>query len=95
MNDSVELLKECDAGLEMAISSLEQVKPEANADNFLNMLDKYHKNHIKIQKDIDKKLVEYNSTLGCIQLINFFKRFSNLINWISIIINTFNNIHIC
>ena len=60
MNDSVELLKECDAGLEMAISSLEQVKPEANADNFLNMLDKYHKNHIKIQKDIDKKLVEYN-----------------------------------
>ena len=60
MNDSVELLKECDAGLEMAISSLEQVKPEANADNFLNMLDKYHKNHIKIQKDIDKKLVGYN-----------------------------------
>lgn len=61
MNDTVNLLKECDAGLEMAISSLEQVKPEANADNFANMLDKYYNNHIKIQKDIDKKLVEYNS----------------------------------
>lgn len=60
MNDSVELLKECDAGLEMAISSLEQVKPEARADNFTNMLDKYYKNHIKIQKDVDEKLVEYN-----------------------------------
>lgn len=61
MNDSVELLKECDAGLEMAISSLEQVKPEAKANNFTNMLDKYYNNHIKIQKDIDQKLVEYNA----------------------------------
>lgn len=61
MTDTIELLKECDAGLEMAISSLEQVKPEAQADNFTNMLDKYYNNHIKIQKDIDKKLVEYNS----------------------------------
>ena len=61
MKDSVELLKECDAGLEMAISSLEQVKPEAQAQNFTNMLDKYYNNHIKIQKDIDQKLVEYNS----------------------------------
>lgn len=61
MKDTVELLKECDAGLEMAISSLRQVKPEAKADNFKNMLDKYYNNHIKIQKDIDQKLVEYNS----------------------------------
>ena len=61
MKDSVELLKECDAGLEMAISSLRQVKPEAKADNFTNMLDKYYNNHIKIQKDIDEKLVEYHS----------------------------------
>lgn len=61
MTDSVELLKECDAGLDMAISSLEQVKPEAKADNFTNMLDKYYNNHKKIQKDIDEKLVEYNS----------------------------------
>lgn len=61
MNDSVELLKECDAGLEMAISSLEQVKEEARSDNFTNMLDKYYHNHIKIQKDIDQKLVEYHS----------------------------------
>lgn len=61
MNDTVDLLKECDAGLEMAISSLEQVKEEARADNFTNMLDKYYNNHIKIQKDIDQKLVEYNS----------------------------------
>ena len=61
MKDSVELLKECDAGLEMAISSLKQVKPEAKADNFINMLDKYYNNHIKIQKDIDEKLVEYHS----------------------------------
>jgi len=61
MKDSVELLKECDAGLEMAISSLEQVKPEAKAENFTNMLEKYYNNHIKIQKDIDQKLVEYHS----------------------------------
>ena len=37
MKDSIELLKECDAGLEMAISSLEQVKPEAKAENFTNL----------------------------------------------------------
>ncbi len=61
MKDSIDLLKECDAGLEMAISSLEQVKPEASADNFTNMLDKYYNNHIKIQKDIDALLQEYHS----------------------------------
>ncbi len=61
MNDTVELLKECDAGLEMAIASLKQVKPEAKAGNFINMLDKYYDNHIKIQKDIDDKLVAYNA----------------------------------
>lgn len=61
MNDTISLLKECDAGLEMAISSIEQVKEEAKADNFTNMLDKYYNNHVKIQKDVDKKLVEYNS----------------------------------
>ena len=63
MNDTVELLKECDAGLEMAISSLEQVKPEAQADNFKNMLEKYYNNHIKIQKDIDQKLFTHNENV--------------------------------
>ena len=61
MKDSVELLKECDAGLEMAISSLKQVRSEAKAENFSNMLEKYYNNHIKIQKNIDEKLIEYNS----------------------------------
>ena len=61
MKDSVELLKECDAGLEMAISSLNQVRAEAKAENFSNMLEKYYCNHIRIQKDIDEKLVEYHS----------------------------------
>lgn len=61
MRDTIELLKECDAGLEMAISSLDQVMPEAKAENFKNMLEKYHNNHIKIQKDIDQKLEEYHS----------------------------------
>lgn len=62
MNDTIKLLKECDSGLVMAISSLEHVKPEAKADNFTNMLDKYYKNHIKIKKDIDRKLSAYNAS---------------------------------
>ena len=62
MNDTVKLLKECDSGLVMAISSLEHVKYEAKADNFANMLDKYYKNHIKIKEDIDKMLSEYNAS---------------------------------
>ena len=62
MNDTIKLLKQCDSGLVMAISSLKHVKPEAKADNFTNMLDKYYKNHIKIKEDIDKMLSEYNAS---------------------------------
>ena len=62
MNDTIKLLKDCDSGLVMAISSLKHVKHEAKADNFTNMLDKYYKNHMRIKKDIDKKLIEYNTT---------------------------------
>ena len=61
MTDTLELLKECDAGLIMATDSLEQVMEYASAGNFSNMLHKYYDEHQKIKADVDKKLEEHNS----------------------------------
>lgn len=62
MNDSIALLKECDSGLEMAITTLDQVLPKANANNFRNLLDDYYQEHIAVQKKIDDTLAELHTT---------------------------------
>ena len=60
MNDTISLLKECDAGLIMATDSLTQAINYAKAHNFSNMLRKYYDEHQKIKIDVKTKLMENN-----------------------------------
>ncbi len=60
MDDTVSLLKECDAGLIMARDSLTQALNYAKAHNFSNMLKKYYDEHTKLETDVKNKLLENN-----------------------------------
>lgn len=56
MTDDIELLKECDSGVNMGIQSISEVIDNAYGEDFRNMLHKYEGEHTKILKEIHQKL---------------------------------------
>ncbi len=46
--DSINLLKECNAGCKSATNSMEQVEPFINNEELRSVIDKYNDKHIKI-----------------------------------------------
>lgn len=54
--DTVELLKECDAGCKMAIDSMEQIDKFVTDDKLKTIITKYNKDHIKMEEDIHRML---------------------------------------
>ena len=54
--DTVELLKECDAGCKMAIDSMEQISRYVSDDKLKTIIQKYNGAHIKLEEDIHKML---------------------------------------
>jgi len=54
--DTVELLKECDAGCKMAIDSMEQISKYVSDDKLKNIIQKYNADHIKMEEDIHRLL---------------------------------------
>ncbi len=56
MTDDIELLKECDSGVKMGIQGISEVIDNASGQDFKNMLENYENQHVKILKQIHKKL---------------------------------------
>ena len=54
--DTVELLKECDAGCKMAIDSMEKIGRYVSDDKLQTIIQKYNDEHIKLKGDIHKML---------------------------------------
>ena len=54
--DTVELLKECDAGCKMAIDSMEQISKYVSDDKLKTIIQKYNGAHIKLEEDIHRLL---------------------------------------
>jgi len=54
--DTVELLKECDAGCKMAIDSMEQISKYVSDDKLKTIIQKYNGAHIKMEEDIHRML---------------------------------------
>ena len=54
--DTVELLKECDAGCKMAIDSMEQINGFVTDDKLKTIIKKYNGDHIKMKEDIHRML---------------------------------------
>lgn len=57
-NDSVELLKECDAGVKMAVSSIDDVMGYVKNERLLEVLENSKSHHKKLESQIHEMLSE-------------------------------------
>ena len=58
--DTIELIKECDAGVKTAVKSIDEVLDTVVDNEMKKMLVENKKDHEKIQNEIDKLLDKYN-----------------------------------
>ena len=54
--DTIRLLKECDAGCKMAIDSMEQIARYVSDDRLKSIIAKYNSDHIKLEEEIHRAL---------------------------------------
>ena len=59
-HDTIELLKECDAGIQMGIGTLDEVKDHVSDDEFKAQLDDYQREYANLQNEIQGLLHTYN-----------------------------------
>ena len=57
--DTIRLLRECDAGIKMGVSSLEQVMDYASSDKIKNILTKSKIEHEKVKEEIQQMLASF------------------------------------
>ena len=57
--DTIKLLRECDAGIKMGISSIDDVLEHVESDNFHQHLIKCRQEHAKLQGEIQTLLGKY------------------------------------
>ncbi|MEE0839602.1 MAG: hypothetical protein U0L72_03510 [Acutalibacteraceae bacterium] len=58
--DTIKLLRECDAGIKMGITSIEDVLGYIHSDSFKDLLIKCRDTHISLQKEVEELLKEYS-----------------------------------
>lgn len=61
-NDTIELLRECDAGVKMGISSLEEVIERVEDENFRSLLSKCKDEHEDLEQKIGEQLIKFNDS---------------------------------
>lgn len=62
--DTIELLKECDAGCKMAIDSMEQISKFVSNDQLKTLITKYNDDHIRLEEELHKQLNAYGEEAG-------------------------------
>ena len=60
--DTIKLLKECDAGTKMGIDGIQGVIDKVENKQLLSILEKYLKDHEKLEEKIQKELNKYYDT---------------------------------
>ena len=58
--DTIKLLRECDAGTKMGVTSIDDVLEYANNDGFKKLLTDCKNEHEKLETEIEKLLDKYN-----------------------------------
>lgn len=61
-NDTIELLKECNAGIKMGISSIDDVLPSVKNPSFKQKLEKCKKEHEKLETETKNILNDYDDS---------------------------------
>ena len=59
--DTIHLLKECDAGSKMAVTSLDEVMEDVKDENLKSILKKSKDHHVKLGNEIHSLLIQYHS----------------------------------
>lgn len=59
-NDTIELLKECNSGSKMAVSSIDEVLDKVSDEKFKNMLIDFKDKHTKLGNEMHELLSRYN-----------------------------------
>lgn len=57
--NTIKLLKECDAGCKMAMDSIAQVEKYAEKEALKKLLDQYQKKHEKLKEEITEQLQKF------------------------------------
>lgn len=58
--DTVKLLRECDAGTKMGISSIEDVEKDVQSDELRNLLSDCKEQHQKLEVELEELLTDHN-----------------------------------
>lgn len=58
--DTVRLLRECDAGIKMGVSSIAEVLPYVGNKNLKKMLEECKRRHERLRKDLEEQLDRYH-----------------------------------
>lgn len=58
--DTVKLLRECDAGVKMGVKSIEDVLDHVKEARLLQILSNCKKEHLELQKQIDEQLARFS-----------------------------------
>lgn len=61
-NDTIELLKECNAGIKMGITSIDEVLPDVEDNEFKSKLEKCMKEHQKLEDETKQILNDYDDS---------------------------------
>lgn len=59
-HDTIELLRECDAGIQMGISAIDGVNDKVKSDEFRKSLDGFQREYAQLQNEIQGILHSYN-----------------------------------
>ena len=59
-HETIELLRECDAGIQMGISTIDEVKEHVSNPEFLTKLDDYQREYAQLQNEIQGVLHSYH-----------------------------------
>ena len=59
-HDTIELLRECDAGIQIGIGTLDEVKDHVYNDDFRQQLDGYQREYANLQNEIQGLLHTYH-----------------------------------
>ena len=59
-HDTIELLRECDAGIQMGIGAIDNVKDHVYSDDFKSQLDAYQREYANLQNEIQGLLHTYH-----------------------------------
>ncbi len=59
-HDTIELLRECDAGIQMGITAIDEVKDHVQSAEFGSMLDNYQREYAQLQNEIQGVLHSYH-----------------------------------